>query len=80
MLKDKRLRRLFYSSLNYDENKIKKLATILAQTSSSNDYHYILIGLIFWTGFKIQEAFESAVNILTKDEQKRLILILEQKQ
>lgn len=73
MLKDKQLRRLFYSSLNYDENKIKKLATILAQTSSSNDYHYILIGLIFWTGFKIQEAFESAVNILTKDEQKRLI-------
>ncbi|MBB6208527.1 complement regulator-acquiring protein [Borreliella lanei] len=73
MLKDNRLRRLFYSSLNYDENKIKKLATILAQTSSSNGDHYRLIGLIFWTGFKIQEAFENAVNLLTKNEQRRLI-------
>ncbi|APS99365.1 hypothetical protein Bmayo_04550 (plasmid) [Borreliella mayonii] len=73
MLKDNRFRRLFYSSLNYDENKIKKLATILAQTSSSNGYHYELIGSIFWTGFKIQEAFENTVNLLTKNEQRRLI-------
>ncbi|WNY66389.1 complement regulator-acquiring protein (plasmid) [Borreliella andersonii] len=73
MLKDNRLRRLFYSSLNYDENKIKKLASILAQTSSSNGYHYNLIGEIFWTGFKIQEAFENAVNTLTKDELRRLM-------
>ncbi|MCD2381901.1 complement regulator-acquiring protein [Borreliella americana] len=73
MLKENRIRRLFYSSLNYDENKIKTLATILAQTSSSTGYHYQLIGSIFWTGFKIQEAFESAVNILTKDEQRRLM-------
>ncbi|MGF7101965.1 complement regulator-acquiring protein [Borreliella kurtenbachii] len=73
MLKDNRVRRLFYSSLNYDENKIKKLATILAQTSSSTGYHYTLIGSIFWTGFKIQEALENAVKLLTKDEQRRLM-------
>ncbi|WKC79429.1 complement regulator-acquiring protein [Borreliella tanukii] len=66
-------RRLFYSSLNYDENKIKKLITILAQTSSSNGDHYRVIGLIFWTGFKIQESFEKAINLLTKDEQRRLM-------
>ncbi|WNY63393.1 complement regulator-acquiring protein (plasmid) [Borreliella carolinensis] len=73
MLKENRFRRLFYSSLNYDENKIKKLTTILTQTSSSNGHHYTLIGLIFWTGFKIQEALEGAVKLLTKDEQRRLM-------
>ncbi|MBB6213418.1 complement regulator-acquiring protein (plasmid) [Borreliella californiensis] len=73
MLKDSRFRKLFYSSLNYDENKIKKIAKILAQTSSSSGYHYRLINSIFWTGFKIQESFEKTVKILTKDEQRHLM-------
>ncbi|WNY69180.1 complement regulator-acquiring protein [Borreliella lusitaniae] len=73
ILQNNLIRRLFYSSLNYDENKIKKLAAILAQTSSSNGYHYSLVGSIFWTGFKIQESLEKAVNLLTKNEQRRLM-------
>ncbi|WKC76668.1 complement regulator-acquiring protein (plasmid) [Borreliella valaisiana] len=73
ILENNLFRRLFYSSLEYDENKIKRLITILAQASSSNGDHYRVIGLIFWTGFKIQESFEKAVNLLTKDEQRRLM-------
>ncbi|WKC84955.1 complement regulator-acquiring protein [Borreliella lusitaniae] len=73
ILQNNLIRRLFYSSLNYDENKIKKLAAILAQTSSSNGYHYSLVGSIFWTGFKIQESLEKTVNLLTKNEQRRLM-------
>ncbi|QFI15004.1 complement regulator-acquiring protein (plasmid) [Borrelia sp. CA_690] len=67
-------RRLFYSSLNYDENKIKKLVTVLSQISSSGTTHYELIGLTFWTGWKIQDSLEQAVNLLTKKEQKRIML------
>ncbi|AJA90750.1 hypothetical protein OY14_04690 (plasmid) [Borreliella chilensis] len=66
-------RRFFYSSLNYDENKIKKFGTILSQVSSSDNSHYNLIGSILWTGFKIQESFEQTVNLLNKNEQRRLI-------
>ncbi|WP_424632617.1 complement regulator-acquiring protein [Borreliella lusitaniae] len=73
ILQNNLIRRLFFSSLNYDENKIKKLAAILAQTSSSNGYHYKLVGSIFWTGFKIQESLEKTVNLLTKNEQRRLM-------
>lgn len=73
MLSNNLFRRLFYSSLNYDEDKIKKLVKILAQLSSSNGYHYRLIGLFLWTGFKIQEAFEKAINLLNKDAQRRLL-------
>ncbi|ABH02193.1 complement regulator-acquiring protein [Borreliella afzelii] len=72
-LKDNQIRRLFYSSLDYNENKIKKLISILEQASSSTGYHYNVIGLIFWTGFKTQESFEKAVNLLTKNEQRRLM-------
>ncbi|WPM06426.1 complement regulator-acquiring protein (plasmid) [Borreliella sinica] len=73
MLTKNLFRRLFYSSLNYDENKIKKLGKILAQASSSNGNHYSLISSIFWTGFKIQESFEKTVNLLTKTELRRLM-------
>ncbi|WKC78510.1 complement regulator-acquiring protein (plasmid) [Borreliella turdi] len=78
-LKDSQIRRLFFSSLDYDENKIKKLISILAETSSSNGYHYTVIGLVFWKGFKTQESFEKAVNHLNKNNQKRLMLNFETK-
>lgn len=79
MLKKNEARRLFYSSLDYDENKIKKLISILAKTSSSSGYHYDIIGSFFWKGFKTQESLETVVNLLTKNERRRLILNFETK-
>ncbi|WP_215536599.1 complement regulator-acquiring protein [Borreliella bavariensis] len=79
MFKKNETRRLFYSSLDYDENKIKKLISILAKTSSSSGYHYDIIGSFFWKGFKIQESLETVVNLLTKNERRRLILNFETK-
>ncbi|WP_231929932.1 complement regulator-acquiring protein [Borreliella bavariensis] len=79
MLKKNEARRLFYSSLDYDENKIKKLISILAKTSSSSGYHYNIIDAFFWKGFKTQESLETVVNLLTKNELRRLILNFETK-
>ncbi|SCW39052.1 hypothetical protein SAMN02983004_00911 [Borreliella japonica] len=62
----------FYSKSN-NTKKTGELQSNPIVIKNPNDYHYDLIGSILWTGFKIQESFEKTVNLLTKNEQRRLM-------
>ncbi|WNY70077.1 complement regulator-acquiring protein [Borreliella andersonii] len=69
------IKRILYSSLNYDKEKINKLKEILETLKGRPDYEDIIITFLYHTALRIQEQLDNHLELIQKEGESNDLLI-----